>query len=213
MDKPGGNLLYAAGGGTIWLGKDETIGLVARVGEDYPRDWLKAISEAGYNLDGVKIVPEAIDLRAFRVYSDINSFSVSDPVKHFARIEMSFPKSLLGYKNHVGELDSKSELISTSIRQHELPQDYLYASAAHICPIDFLSHSLIPSALRQNGLKTITLDPGGGYMHPDFWDDLPGIVAGLTAFIPAEPEIRKLFKGKTEDLWEMAEEVGTWGCE
>ena len=36
-DQPGGSLLYAAEGTSIWLKPDQMIGLVARVGEDYPR--------------------------------------------------------------------------------------------------------------------------------------------------------------------------------
>ena len=36
LDAPGGNLLYAAGGLRLW---ESDIGLVGRVGEDYPLHW------------------------------------------------------------------------------------------------------------------------------------------------------------------------------
>ncbi|MEK6256402.1 MAG: hypothetical protein N2C13_03670, partial [Chloroflexota bacterium] len=39
IDHPGGNALYAAGGLRIW---GETPGVVSRVGNDYPLDWLKS---------------------------------------------------------------------------------------------------------------------------------------------------------------------------
>ena len=36
-DQLGGSLLYAAEGVSLWLDETDKIGLVARVGEDYPR--------------------------------------------------------------------------------------------------------------------------------------------------------------------------------
>ncbi len=37
LDVPGGNLLYAAAGMAVW---ESGIGLIGRVGEDYPQEWL-----------------------------------------------------------------------------------------------------------------------------------------------------------------------------
>ena len=50
IDQPGGNLLYAAGGASLWMEEDQTLGLVARVGEDYPRTWLDDLKrvDVGY---------------------------------------------------------------------------------------------------------------------------------------------------------------------
>ena len=72
-DQPGGNLLYAVEGAGLWLNQDEKVGVVARVGEDYPRDWLDLIDERGYMTDGVKILEEEIDLRYFRAYTDLST--------------------------------------------------------------------------------------------------------------------------------------------
>ena len=44
MDMPGGGLLHAAAGLRIW---ESEIGLVGRVGNDYPRDWLNLCIERG----------------------------------------------------------------------------------------------------------------------------------------------------------------------
>jgi hypothetical protein len=41
LDQPGGNLLYAAEGVSLWLREDEVVRLVSRVGADYPRNWLE----------------------------------------------------------------------------------------------------------------------------------------------------------------------------
>jgi sugar/nucleoside kinase (ribokinase family) len=119
----------------------------------------------------------------------------------------------LGYKDTTDSLDSHTDLNPLSLRQTDLPDDYKFASVAHICYVDFLTHSLMPAALRQAGLTTVTLDPGPGYMNPSFWHDVRSILPGLTAFIPSESDLRELFKGHTEDLWEMAQTICKWGCE
>ncbi len=100
-----------------------------------------------------------------------------------------------------------------SLRQSDIPADYLDATAAHLCPIDYLTHTLLPAVLRQNGFTTVTLDPSAGTMTPTFWDDIPALVSGLTAFLPNEEEMRKLFHGRSTDLWEMMEAIADYGCE
>jgi sugar/nucleoside kinase (ribokinase family) len=91
--------------------------------------------------------------------------------------------------------------------------DYLDATAAHLCPIDYLTHTLLPAVLRQNGFSTVTLDPSSGTMSPTFWDDIPALVTGLTAFLPNEEEMRRLFHGRSTDLWQMMETIADYGCE
>jgi sugar/nucleoside kinase (ribokinase family) len=100
-----------------------------------------------------------------------------------------------------------------SLRQSDIIPDYLDASAAHLCPLDFLTHSLVPAVLRQAGFTTLTLDPSAGYMNPIYWNDIPALLTGLTAFLPSEEEIRSLFHGRSTDLWQMAEALTVYGCE
>jgi ribokinase len=67
--------------------------------------------------------------------------------------------------------------------------------------------------LRQNGFSTVMLDPSNGTMSPTFWDDIPALVTGLTAFLPNEDEMRRLFHGRSTDLWQMMETIADYGCE
>jgi sugar/nucleoside kinase (ribokinase family) len=210
IDQPGGNLLYAVGGLAIW---GEKAGLLARVGEDYPRAWLDDVAQLGFNIEGIRILPEAIDHRRFIAYDNINTRHTDHPVSRFARLGISFPKSLLGYRDTTGKLDSLTQLSPLSLRQTDLPDNYKYASAAHLCSMDYLTHSLMPALLRQVGLTTITLDPGSGYMNSSFWDHVPALLPGLTAFMPSEEQVRALFQGRSDDLWEMAEALSSYGCE
>jgi ribokinase len=50
-------------------------------------------------------------------------------------------------------------------------------------------------------------------MNPNFLDDLRSMLQGITAFLPSEDEIRSLFWGRTNDLWEMATTLASFGCE
>jgi len=212
LDAQGGNVLYAAVGVAIWEPQPPP-GIVARVGEDYPQEWLDEFARRGLDTRGVRVLPQAVDVRSFTAYLSRSVRATVDPIAHFARVGLSFPKALLGYRDASSVLDSRTRLLPTSLRQGDLPADYLDASAAHLCPLDYLTHSLLPAVLRQAEFTTVTLDPSPGYMNPTYWNDLPALITGLTAFMPSEEELRSLFQGRSNDLWEMAEALAAYGCE
>jgi len=211
LDVLGGNLAYAAVGFKLW--EESRAGLMARVGEDFPYEWLANLEQRGFDINGITILPEAVDVRNFYIYTDKATRITGDPVPHFARLGESFPKALLGYRDTSNALDSKTNLTPVSLRQGDIPDDYMDANAAHLCPIDYLTHSLLPATFRQAGFTTVTLDPAPGYMNPTFFNDVPSIITGLTAFMPSEEELRALFQGRSNDLWEMAEALAVYGCE
>jgi hypothetical protein len=212
VDIAGGNLIYAASGLGVWESKKQA-GLLARVGEDYPREWLAEFNVRGFDTLGIRVLPEAIDLRSFYAYSDIYTRVLEDPAAHFTRMQQPYPKALLNYSRVRNSIDSRTHLTQTSLRQSDIPVDYLDATAAHICPIDYLTHTLLPAVLRQHGCTTVTLDPSVGSMTPSFWDDIPALVSGLTAFLPNEEEMRTLFQGRNTDLRQMMEAISDYGCE
>jgi len=212
LDVPGGNLLYATVGYLTWE-TDPPPGIVARVGEDYPQIWIEEFSRRGMDTSGVRVLPESVDLRSFYMYLDRNTRVYDDPVAHFARVGIPFPKALLGYRPPQRAIDSRNQLSLTSLRQGDIPTSFLDAQYAHLCPIDFLTHTLMPAVLRQAGFTTVTLDPSFGCMTPVFWDDIRALITGLTAFLPSEDELRTLFHGRSTDIWEMVTAVANLGCE
>jgi sugar/nucleoside kinase (ribokinase family) len=210
LDVPGGQLLYAAGGLRVW---ETEIGLLGRVGEDYPFRWRREFEERGFDTRGLKVLPGSLDLRSFLAYSETFEASRNNPVSHFARRGMTFPKALLGYH-------PPSEVQEDPRRQHphaptvgDIPKEYLEVSAAHICPMDFTSQGQLLVAFKAGLATTVTLDPEPTYMAPSFLRDLRELLNGLTAFLPSQEELQSLFWGKTNDLWEMAEALGSYGCE
>ena len=211
-DQPGGNVLYAGIGLAMWE-PDPPPGIIARVGANYPKEWIELIAHKGLDTRGVRCLTDDIEMRAFVAFMDRDTRSKDDMVAHYARWGLPFPKELLGYKASSSSLNSRTHLQPVSLRQGDIPVDFLGATAAHLCPLDYLTHSLLPALLRQAEFTTVTLDPSPGYMNSTFWNDVPSLLTGVTAFLPSEEEIRSLFHGKSSDLWEMAAALAGYGCD
>lgn len=211
LDEPGGSCLYSALGYRIWE-DDHVPGMIARVGENYPQKWLNRFQEREIDTRGITILPRSLDARYFSCQGKDGKWSRDNPVRHFARLGKQLPNLLLDYQAEDRSPDSRRKLSERSIRQDDIPPAYQTATGVHLCPVDFLTHNLLPSVFRQAGFTTITLAPCASYMGADFFPDIPGLVTGLTAFLPTAAELRSLFKGKRADLWEMAAELGSFGC-
>ncbi len=210
LDVPGGNVLYAAAGLALW---EKNLGLLGRVGEDYPHEWLNNFSRYGWDTRGIRVLPEALDLRYFQATLDLQTVQHTNPVAHFARLDLTFPKSLLGYVPPTEKSDDRRTPRPDSPRPGDIPDDYLLARAVHLCPLDFITATRISAAFRQAETIVLTLDPAAAYMIPEALEDVRLLVQGLTAFLPSEEEIRLLFSRRSHDLWEMAEAIASFGCE
>jgi len=211
IDILGGSLPYAAVGFKLW--EESPPGIIGRVGEDFPQRWIHELQRYGVDTRGITILPEAVDVRSFYVYKDKATRVTGEPIPFFSNLGLPFPKALLGYRDTSKNIDSRTEFTPTSLRRRDIPDEYQEAMNAHICPVDYLTHSLIPASFRQNGFSTITLDPAPGYMNPTFWNEVPALTTGLTAFLPAEEDLRNLFQDHTDDLWEMVDSIAAYGCE
>ncbi len=210
LDSPGGNLLYAAGGLAVW---DARAGLLGRVGENYPRQWVRDFEERGFDTRGICTLRElqTVDFRSFVAFTDINERSCSNAVSHFARRQIPFPKSLLGYQAF--DETRRDPRIPEPISPAALdtPKDYRDVRHVHLCPFDFISQSQMVNLFRGGSDQTVSLDPAPGYMIPSFWRDLRLVLQGVTIFQPSEEELRALFWGETNDLWEMARRISEYG--
>jgi sugar/nucleoside kinase (ribokinase family) len=210
LDAPGGSVMYACGGLLPWAGD---IGLVGRVGEDYPRPWLKSLESRGVDTSGIKILPQSIDLREFIAYDPDFATTRGSPVSQFARRKLPFPKALLGYQAAPTEQEDKRKPDPLSPTVADVPAPYREARAVHLCPLDFVTQHQLITMFRASGVTTITADPSAGYMMPSFLQDLRVLLGAATAFLPSETKLRKLFWGQTHDLWEMMSALGSYGCE
>ena len=212
LEAPGGNALYALAGFHLWQIQPPP-GLVARVGINYPPAWIDEISQHGIDTQGIIVQKETLDLREFIAYPSLQNRVTEQPLAHFSRLGLPFPKSLHGYQDRSKMLDSLSTPTKFTIKKTDIPESYWNAGAFHLAPLDYLTHSLIPAALRQKNISIITVDPSPGYMKAEFWNHIPALVNGLTAFLPSEEELRSLFHTRSSDLREMAEAMASFGCE
>lgn len=210
IDVPGGDLLYAAAGLLVW---DKGAGLLARAGEDYPREWLRIFEQYGLDTQGIRILPEQIDLRNFLAYTDQFVRQQNNPVAHFARLGLPFPKILLGYQPPIQAGNIPAEVAVSSPRPTDIPPDYMYTRQVHLCELEYPTTSRLISAFRESQVTTLTLDPQASWMQPTSWSEVSLILNGLTAFLPSEEELRSLFWGRSTDLVEMAQAIASQNCE
>jgi sugar/nucleoside kinase (ribokinase family) len=92
-----------------------------------------------------------------------------------------------------------------------VPKDFHDVTHVHLCPFDFASQSQMVNLFKNASSQTVTLDPDSRYMSPRFWRELRLVLQGVTAFHPSEEEMRSLFWGETNDLWDMAKHISDYG--
>jgi hypothetical protein len=150
LDVPGGSALYSAVGYRIWE-QEFRPGLFARVGENYPQDWLDRLRSRGLDVRGVRILAESVDLRSFYRLGTDGEAKPSNPMAHYSQQGRQLPPALVGYQQPEPDILDRRQRGRRSLRHQDLPQAYRAATAAHLAPTDFLTHHLIPSVFRQAG--------------------------------------------------------------
>jgi len=208
LDAPGGSALYAAVGAAVWT---PGVGLVGRVGEDYPQTWLRTFEAAGLDVRGVRILPQSLDVRSFRAWLDEHTCQTNQPITHFARLGVPFPKALLGYQGSLEPDQTQTISPLTTPRPDDVPAEYRTA-AVHICPLDVTGVGRLLAAFQESGASMVTLAVPLLPPTSSNWETLRPLLR-LTAFLPEEQSLQSFFQGKTDDLWEMVEEVASCGCE
>jgi len=205
----GGNAVYAAAGAALW---SDSVGLVGRVGSNFPSKWLKEIASAGLDIDGITVLPDSQDTRTFYAYLSLEDRVDTSPNLHYQRAGLPLPKALVDYVSSTEGQRSRDRLGPLAVRPADLPGFAASALAAHLAPADYLTHSIVPARLRELGVRSITVDPSVRYMEPEFRRELPDLLKGLAAFLPSESEIQSYFQPRPPDLWEMAESLSELGC-
>jgi sugar/nucleoside kinase (ribokinase family) len=209
----GGNALYSAVGARLWARPPAArVGLVARVGANFPTEWLAEITQHGMDVGGVVIRLEELDTRTFYAYRSLEVRDDTDPAEHFARIGQPLPAALLGYANSTEGQDDLANFSPLGVRPQEVAPHYLAGRAFHLAPYDFSVHASLPGLVRQNPGRVLTCDPSIRYMQPKYAEPVGAIIRQLDAFLPSEMETRSFFGGALDDLWAAAEAFGDLGA-
>lgn len=205
----GGNALYAAVGARTWA---EQVGLLSRVGENFPTEWLTTIEARGIDTHGVKVVLGPQDTRTFYAYLSLEERVDTNPAEHFARVGQPLPPALDDYATSTNGQEDRTNFGPLAVRPTEVIQSYIHARGFHLAPYDFMVHNTLPAYLRRQGVRCVTLDPSVRYMLPEFAEAVRQVVNGLDAFLPSEMEVRAYFGNNQVDLWEAAEAFGAMGA-
>jgi sugar/nucleoside kinase (ribokinase family) len=205
----GGNALYAAVGARLWSPR---VGVVSRVGENYPGEWLDVVRARGIDAGGIKIVPGPQDTRTFYAYLSLEERVDTNPATHFARVGHPLPPELAGYATSTEGQAERDKFGPLAVRPADVPEHYLQALGFHLAPYDFVVHATLPLTLRQRGVRCLTCDPSIRYMQPPFAEEVKQLAHGLDAFLPSEMETRAFFRDGPEDLWQAAEAFGAMGA-
>ncbi|MCS6909909.1 MAG: PfkB family carbohydrate kinase [Anaerolineales bacterium] len=205
----GGNALYAAVGARIWT---EHVGLLARVGSNYPAEWLKHLNERGLDTRGVKVLDTPQDTCTLHTYHSLEEREDTNSAEHFQRRGQPLPEALSGYVSSTNGQEERRRFGPLAVRPSETPRSYLHARGAHLAPCEYVVHQTLPATLRRNGVRFITCDPSVRYMQPSFSEELKQVVNGLDAFLPSEMEVRAFFGAGLKDLWQAAEAFGAMGA-
>ena len=207
----GGNAIYAAVGARIW---GKSVGLIGRIGSNFPDDWLRSIENAGIGTLGIKRLPAVLDTRTFYAYLSQVDRVDTHPALHYQRIGQPMPKALLDYESSTQSQDSQERFAELAVRPEDIPESYLRATGFHLAPCDFLTHKTVPYRFMTNPERhrpIISLDPSERYMTPEFRDELPRVLHGVDVFLPSEMEARAFFPHKKFSPVELAERFSIMG--
>jgi hypothetical protein len=210
INKPGGGVLYAAAGFSIW---EKGAGLIANISENNSIEWAREYENYHFDTSGIKNIPCDFEQRRFYSITNSNKVFTDNPQKHFFEIKHPLPKSLLGYEPPQTVIDKRNTPAPYSIQPDDIPKAYLETNNLLLCPLDYYSHSLIPPFYRSQTNGNVILCASNSYMHPSFWFDIPSLIRGSSAFLATENQIRNLFKGKSKDIWEMVQFIAQIGVE
>lgn len=161
MGQPGGNVLFSALGARIWLAE---VGIVARLGRDYPPARLTEIEARGISL-GLHEVD-------FPTLHDWTLYEAN------------------GARQFINHLNSGTNEQAT-IRPDEIHPEYLSGRAYHIASMPTPQQAALVAKLKQPG-RLISLDPHENWIVGRE-AAIEAMLAEVDFFLPSEVEAVKLF--------------------
>lgn len=216
-DVPGGQLLYSAIGMSPW---ERHPCLVARVGKNYPAEFITQLARHGFGTKGVRVLDQNVEHRRFICLShdedvckqERNSRSVLSFYFHIGKI---FPRELLGFTQPPKYVKDINRRTDETIIVRDIPSDYFEARCVHLCPMSYLSHYVLPQAFSRDEKRTVTIEACSEYMQPVFFQEVKKLVHGLTAFIVKEKDMRSLFSDnlRIREMSDMMKIALDWGVE
>jgi ribokinase len=178
----GGGVLYAAAGARLWL-EPERIGIVTRVGRDFPFALDRLLAEAGIG----HVVARPVD------HEHLVEWFIYEP--DGSRRCLPRNRALLGIGAE-GATATDTFLafrLPTSPSAEDIPEDWLPAAAMHLCPQMGARHPDSLRALKRN-IGWISVDPSPHYSRLLDAPALAHLLTGCSAFLPSTQEVAALLQ-------------------
>jgi len=153
------------------------------------------------------------DSRSYFFIDDQNVSREGNPQKYFSDQKIPIPKVLLGFEPDSGGIDNRKNGTPNTIKPENFPEEYLSSRYLALCPVDFLTHNMVPAFFRAQTGGDVFIHASSGYTHSSFFFDIPPIVNGASMVLISEENARRLFLGKLEDTWQIVETLAGYGVE
>ena len=176
----GGNALYAAAGARLWL-EPARIGVVTRLGGGFPLDLDRLLARAGIGHRAIAAAPEdhMIEWILYEANGSRRSLARNPDLRATSGEGTSASEAYLL------RLESQSPAVA------DLPAAWLPAQAVHLAPQVADRHRAALAALAGRA-AFISVDPSPHYSMALSAEQIAVLLAGATALLPSEQEVRHL---------------------
>jgi hypothetical protein len=209
LNRPGGNLLYAASGHALF---NKNIGLVAKTNPDFLDEFRNDLEKMGADLQGISISTRPINaMRYYRIVGR-NKWETTNLKRHFYELGYEVPKFLLGNGNQSENHSLIQEAEELPLTTSDFPSEYVHAKALLLTPLNYLAHFSCVPYLRSSGVNKILMRSSPSYMIPAKLINLRKLLSGIDYFFTTEQEIRTLFKARFDHYKTMLATLRTFGA-
>ena len=207
---PGGLGLYAAAGAKLWV---DSVSLLARVGENYPTEWLAEIEHKGIGISGVKVLPQNVDSVSFYAYDQSLRSFTKNPATHYLQRGLLFPKDLLTLSNDLSTAQEKSLKYDLSPRLSDIPRGMENAKALLMVETALSAQIQLSTFFSANHTSIINCAPKPAQMANPFLKEIQLLANNCRVFFASEQMLRNLFWNNHESIWKLAEKITHMGAE
>ena len=210
IDFPGGDIVYSAYGAIV---AGSPVGLLSKVGENYPEEWIHQLGNDGINTEGIIRLPDDIDNRRFFRTFKNGQISSRNPHEHFLEIDQPFPKTLLGYSTFIDQSLIKKSINPTSILPSDIPSNLSDVKNIYLSNCDFATLSLLPAYLRTIIKPNIYIKMDGRFFKPVQLNEISSLINSSKILFSSENDLKNLILKREKSAWEAAKIIGNFDVE
>jgi sugar/nucleoside kinase (ribokinase family) len=188
----GGSSLYAVAGARLWL-EPSRIGLLARVGDNYPFDAERILRNAGLRHIALPVFPGE-HLVEWLIYEPDGTRRSLPRNRELLQYGAEGSSTMLPYTELLLEIAPSAD---------QVPASWLPAPAMHLCPQVGNRHRESLRMLR-HAVRWISVDPSPHYSRSMGVLELAQYLNGATALLPSAQEVGLLLEQLTPEALALA---------